>query len=349
MNEAKSERVIPQSELYDFSVRAFEAAGADSESAKTVAEHLIDASLRGVDSHGVVRIPVYIGGILDGEIDPKAKPEVVRETETTAVVDGKKGFGQVAALLSTKIAEQKAKKAGMSSVAAKNLNHVGVLGYYGTILAKDGLIAQAYTSALPRAAPFGGKEKMFGTNPLCYAFPVKDSDPIVIDIATTAVAGFKIIQAAKAGRSIPEGWAVDPDGAPTTDPNLGLKGSLMPMAGHKGYGLAFSVEILSRILAGNTRAKVTKEVAYTQGGFFVEAIRVGAFREEADYYRDVGDLVSAIRNSAPAKGFDRVLLPGEPEVISRKRRISEGIPIEEATWKEFEWVAAKLSIKLPKS
>jgi LDH2 family malate/lactate/ureidoglycolate dehydrogenase len=347
MIEGSTGNLVSQSELLVFATRVFEASGADSENARIVAEHLVEASLRGVDSHGVVRIPVYVQGIEDGAIDPGAKPEVVKETETTAVVDGNKGFGQVAALLSTRVAAQKAKKSGTAAVGARNLNHVGVLGYYGGILAREGFVGKAYTSGFPRAAPWGGKEKLFGTNPLCFAFPVKDGDPIVIDIATTAVAGFKIIQAAKAGRMIPEGWAVDPDGSPTTDPKLGMQGSMMPMAGHKGYGLAVSVEILSRILAGNVQRKMTREVAYTQAGFLVEAIHVGAFREEADYYRDVAELVTQIKNSAPARGFDRVLLPGEPEAISKVRRAREGIPVEPTTWKEFEEVAAKLSVELP--
>jgi LDH2 family malate/lactate/ureidoglycolate dehydrogenase len=347
MKRDDTRTLIPHSDLLEFATRVFEASGADQENARIVAEHLVEASLRGVDSHGVVRIPVYTQGISDGEIDPKAKPEVVKETDTTAVVDGKMGFGQVTALLSTRIAAKKAKRSGTSAVGARNLNHVGVLGYYGIILAKDGLVGQAYTSGFPRVAPWGGKDKLFGTNPLCYAFPVKDGDPIVIDIATTAVAGFKVIQAAKAGRSIPEGWAVDPDGSPTTDPNLGLKGSLLPMAGHKGYGLAVSVEILSRILSGNPERKVSKEVAYTQGGFFVEAIQVGAFRGESEYYRDIAEFIKKIKESAPSKGFEAVLLPGEPETVTRALRLKEGIPVEPTTWKEFEEVAVKLSVKLP--
>jgi LDH2 family malate/lactate/ureidoglycolate dehydrogenase len=349
MNEGNTNRMVAHSDLLGFAVRVFETSGADADNALIVAEHLVEASLRGVDSHGVVRIPVYVQGISDREIDPRAKPEIVKETVTTAVVDGNRGFGQVAALLSTRTAGQKAKKSGTAAVAAKNLNHVGVLGYYGAVLARDGLVGQAYTSGFPRAAPWGGKEKLFGTNPICYAFPVREGEPIVIDIATTAVAGFKIIQAAKAGRTIPEGWAVDPDGAPTTDPKLGMEGSMMPMAGHKGYGLAVSAEILSRILSGNPQRKMTKEVAYTQGGFFVEAIQVGAFREEDDYYREVAELIAKIKNSAPAKGFDRVMLPGEPETISKALRLKEGIPVEATTWREFEEVAAKLSVELPSS
>jgi LDH2 family malate/lactate/ureidoglycolate dehydrogenase len=170
----------------------------------------------------------------------------------------------------------------------------------------------------------------------------------VLDIATTAVAGFKVIQAARAGRTIPEGWAVDPDGAPTTDPKLGLQGSLMPMAGHKGYGLALSVEILTRILAGNPPSRITKEVAYTQGGFFVEATSVAAFREEEGYYEDVAELIGRIRDSTPAKGFSKVLLPGEPEMIARAARLKEGIPVEDVTWTEFVGIARKLSVALPR-
>jgi LDH2 family malate/lactate/ureidoglycolate dehydrogenase len=340
-------RLIPYTSLHEFAVRVFEAHGTSKENSNIVADHLVEASLRGVDSHGIVRIPVYVQGIQDGEIDPKATPQLVRETSSTAVVDGRRGFGQVAALLATKTAAVKAKSTGAASVAARNLSHVGVLGYYGGILARDGLVGQAYTSGFPRVAPWGGKGKLFGTNPICYAFPVENGEPIVIDIATTAVAGFKIIQAAKEGRPIPEGWAMDPEGAPTTDAKVAMEGSLMPMSGHKGYGLAVSAEVLSRILAGNPQRHMTKEVAYTQGGFFVEAISPAAFRPEEDYYSDIAELVTKIRNTQPVKGFERVLLPGEPETISKAKRLKDGIPVPASTWKEFEQIGAGASVLLP--
>lgn len=333
--------------LHEFAIRVFETNGASNHNARIVADHLVEASLRGVDSHGVVRIPVYVQGIRDGEIDPKASPQVVRETASSAVVDGNKGFGQVAALCATEVAARKARTSGSSGVAARNLSHVGVLGYYGAILAREGLIGQAYTSGFPRVAPWGGKGKLLGTNPICYAFPVKGSDPIVIDVATTAVAGFKVIQAAKEGKPIPEGWAMDPEGAPTTDAKVAMEGSLMPMAGHKGYGLAVSAEILSRVLGGNRLRQVTKEVAYTQGGFFIEAFYPGAFREEAEYYADVAELVAKIKATPPARGFEKVMLPGEPETISKAKRSKDGIPVAQTTWKEFEQVSVETAVPLP--
>jgi LDH2 family malate/lactate/ureidoglycolate dehydrogenase len=349
MKRRQEPRKVPLAELSAFANSVFIAVGASKENAQAVTAHLVDASLRGVDSHGVVRIPVYVQGVLEGGINPAAAPVIVKETGTSALIDGQGGFGQVAASAATKMVAIKAKKNGLSVVGVRNLNHVGTLAYYGRVLAESGFIARAYTSGFPRAAPWGGRGKVFGTNPLCFAFPARDQNPIIVDIATTAVAAYKIMLAEKTGDSIPNDWAVDVDGSPTTNPKRALEGALLPMARHKGYGLALSVEIMSRVLVAGPPYALSRDVAYTQGGFFIEATSIDAFVSADEYYRGIDELVNRIRRSPLARGYDRIYLPGEPETLVRELRLKEGIPIEDSLWESFCRLAEKLSVRAPSS
>jgi L-2-hydroxycarboxylate dehydrogenase (NAD+) len=347
MEERGKQRKVAPKELSTFGRAVFMAVGASNKNAELVTAHLVDASLQGVDSHGVARIPVYVQGVQEGRINPAATPEVIKETGASALIDGHGGFGQVAASLATEVAKKKAKKCGISGIGVRNLNHVGMLAFYGRRLAEAGFIGMVYASGFPRVAPWGGRGRVLGTNPLCYAFPAKKLDPIVVDMATTTVAAYKIMLAERAGKPIPGDWAVDAEGTPTTDPKRALEGSLLPMAGHKGYGLALSVDILSRVLAGSPPYALTRDVAYTQGGFLVEAIDIGVFVSADEYYRGVDELVTRIRMSPPAKEHDRVYLPGEPERIVREIRSKDGIPVDESLWSAFSRLAEKLSIRLP--
>jgi len=346
-NEKLALKPVRASELKKFSMRVFVALGATKEIAGVVTEHLIEASLRGVDSHGVSRIPVYAQGVVAGDIDATATPQVVKETATTALVDGRQGFGQVGANYAIGKAISKARANGISTVAMKNSNHVGMLAIYGERIALRRLIAKICVNGMARVAPYGSREKVLGTNPICFAFPAGRVHPIIVDIATSATAAYKIVLAAKEGRQIPLGWAVNSSGKPTTDAEEALGGALLPVGGHKGFGLGLSVEIMSAILAGAPLSVDIKPVPHTQGGFFVEAMRTNLFRPEEAYNEEVAKLVRAIKRSKVAKGFDEVLLPGEPERIERARRISGGIPIGSSLWEDFEDWSQRLDVPLP--
>ncbi len=347
MKSAFGERRVLPDDLEDFSERVFVALGASQENAEVVSRHLVDASLRGVDSHGVSRIPVYAKGIAARDIDPVAKPEILKESSASALIDGRKGFGQVAALFSAEVAVSKAKSAGISAVGVRNLNHVGMLSYYGSILASKGFIAKIFTNGLPRVAPWGGSERVLGTNPLCLAFPRKGREPILIDISTAVVAAFKIVLAAGHGSAIPKGWAVAPDGTPTTDPRAALEGALLPMAGHKGYGLGLSVEILSSILTGSAFSVHIKPIPYSQGGLYIEACSIELFREADEYFRDLEELTKLVKGSKIAEGFEEIYLPGEPEIKEKKLRSVHGIPISDSIWNEVTALAAEHSVGPP--
>lgn len=221
-------------ELYRFAVEAFVRVGVPREDAEVVADHLVTANLRGVDSHGVIRVPYYVDGVEKGLISPVTKLTTVKEGPFYALLDGGNGFCIVAAYRATMIAIEKAKNVSLGFVGVKNLGHAGMLAYYTKMIAREGMIGFACANGPARVAPWGGAEAVFGTNPISYAFPLEGAEPIVFDAATSAIASFKIRLAAMRSEKIPEGVALDKDGGPTTDPEKALQGVLLPFGGYKG-------------------------------------------------------------------------------------------------------------------
>jgi len=336
-------------ELYRFAVEAFTKIGMPEEDTKIVADHLVTANLRGVDSHGIIRVPYYIDGVKKGLILPKSKITIVKESPVSALIDGGKGFCIVIGYKAMKMAIEKAKKSGVGIVGAKNLGHVGMLAYYTKKIAEEKLIGFAFANAVARVVPWGGAEKVFGTNPLSYAFPVDEREPVVFDIATSATAGFKVKLAALKGEKLPEGIALDKDGNPTTDPNKAFPdGAILPFGGHKGYGFSLLVELLTSSLIGGLPSTEIPHHVVVQGGFFVMAIDPTLFREYEEYTKDVQKLIQKIKNSKPAKGFKEVLLPGEIEERTAKERLEKGIPLDEGTLRELEQIAKELGIEPPR-
>ena len=336
-------------DLYQFCIEAFTKAGVPKSDAELLADHLVTASLRGVDSHGVIRVPYYVDGIKKGLVSPVTKITIIKETPISALIDGGKGLGIVVANEAMKMAIKKAKNSGVGLIGAKNLGHVGMLAYYTKKIAKEKLIGFAFANGPALVAPWGGAEKVFGTNPLSYAFPVDDKEPIVLDIATSAMASFKIKVAALRGEKIPEGVGLDPDGNPTTDPTKVFRvGTILPFGKHKGYGLSLLVELMSYVLTGALPSTKVPIHASVQGGFFIMAVDPTLFRSYEEYSKDVKELMEKIKSCKPAKGFDEVFLPGEIEDRTTKERLEKGIPIDKGTLKELEQVAKELNIRLPK-
>ena len=325
--------------------QAFTKVGLAKPQTDAVVALLVTTSLRGVDTHGIVLAERYIEGILSGEINRRAKPRVLRQSGSVAVIDGDKGLGAFVATQATRLAISKARKTGIGAVSLINLTHCGALSYYGMMVAKEKMAAMAYTNSSRLAAPWGGSSRVFGTNPLCFAFPNGRED-IVFDIATTTGAGQKVIISIRDGKSIPAGWALDSEGKPTTDPTRAMEGVLLPFGGHKGYGLMFTSEFYSALLGGGGLS-YAGQGRYFQGGFYIQATDISAFRDYSDYLRDMRKLTRRIRGSKLAEGFEKVYLPGEPEIITKARRSREGIPIDPETWAYFEAISGRLGIALP--
>ena len=336
---------VSSAKLDLFLRQAFLKVGLTKPQTEAVVDLLITTSLRGVDTHGVVLAERYIEGIIDGSINKRPKPRLLRSSKSVAVIDGDQGLGAFVATQATRLAISKARKTGIGAVSLVNLTHCGALSYYGMMVAREKMAAMSYTNSSRFAAPWGGSSRVFGTNPLCFAFPNGKED-IVFDIATTTGAGQKVVTSLRDGKPIPAGWALDRDGKPTTDPQQAMDGVLLPFGGHKGYGLMFTSEFYSALLGGGGLSFLG-EGRYFQGGFYVQATDISAFRDYPGYLRDMKKLTRKIRSSKLAEGFDRVYLPGEPELITKARRSREGIPIDFETWAYFEKVSKRLDIPAP--
>ena len=329
--------------------RLLQEAGASQEDAGIAARHCVGANLAGHDSHGMIRVPSYIENIKRGDTVPGADMEVVRETQTTTVVNGNWGLGQV---ISEKVMQTTIDKARRSNVAAATVfqqAHVGRLTDYPLMAAKAGMIAlmTADSGRGPKSVvPFGGREPRLGTNPLCIAMPSDLEGPFFIDIATSAVAGGKIAVAVARDSSVPEGWLVDERGNATTDPGaLGRGGAMLPLGGregHKGYGLSAMVEIFSGILTGLGFG--IEPSGRPNDGCFMAAFNVEAFRPLEEFKREVAEFAHYLKSSPPAAGFDEVYYPGELEHLTTQRKLKDGVLVEDATWEQLKALATEYGV-----
>ncbi len=343
--------LFPPEQLFDFTVRVFQHLGVPEADARTAATVLQAADLRGIDSHGVARLHTYFDMLQLGRIDPKANVTIVRESPSTATVDGGNGLGLVVG--------PKANAIAMES----NTNHYGIAGYYVLEALKRDLIGWSMTNATKSVAPLWGAERMLGTNPMAIAFPGLEEPPIVIDMATSAAAYGKIEIARRVGKSIPKGWAIDRNGAPTTDPNAMIDGGAqLPLGsdrdggGHKGYGLALMVDVLSAVLSGANWGPFTPPFALRQEmparsvgkgiGHFFGALRIDAFIDPDEFKRQIDDFVRTLRKTRPAPGTTGPLIPGDPEREAEAIRRREGIPLVAAVVDELRDISRQTGIPL---
>ncbi|HEV8633625.1 MAG TPA: Ldh family oxidoreductase [Chloroflexota bacterium] len=329
----------------------FAAVGAPEAVARRVADALVDANLAGHDSHGVIRIPQYVEAVEGGEVVPDAEPKVLRETAVSALVDGGWGFGQVTALRAAEIAVARAKAQGLAAVGCVRVNHIGRVGEYPERMAREGVVgfvvAGGFGGRGGRAAPFGGREGILGTNPLSFGIPADDLGPMLVDFATTAVAAGKIQVARAKGEPLPPGSILDRDGNPTTNAEDFYQGGVMlPFGGHKGYALSLVVELLGRVLTGaDEHAEGGRGGAvYGRSGALVLAIDPGLFRDPGAFRRGVDETLRRVKAAPPAPGFDAVMVPGEPEARTRAQRLREGIYVEDATVAAIHKTAAALGL-----
>lgn len=342
---------VKAEDLFRFSLEVLKNIGVKEEDAKIVAENIILANLRGVDSHGIARLPAYVKRVKKGLIDPSGQIEIVRDQGCIALIDAHNNFGQVAAIKAVSLAAEKARRLGVGVVAARNSNHFGMAAHYAMKLAEQRLIGMVLSNAPPAIAPWGGTIPMFGTNPLCIGFPVDDERSIILDMAVSVSSRGKIRLAALKGEKIPEGWALDEEGNPTTDPKAALKGSLVPIGGPKGYGLALSIDILSGLLIGSGygwRVKALDDFSGPSGtGFFIEAINVEFFRPYHEYRDAILEYIKEIKSCPKRKGVGEIFLPGEIESLELSRRKELGIPLDDEILAALENMAKELHISLP--
>jgi len=336
---------VSAKQAQDFCAECFEKFGVPKEDAENIADNLVLANLRGVDSHGIIRIPYYIEGIRKGFVQPRSDIRVVEESSSITLLDGGNGLGIPVATKATDLAIDKAKSTGVGMVGVRNLGHVGMLAYYIKRVVERSFIGFACVNAPAVMAPWGGRERIFGTNPMCIGFPMDEGRAITLDMATSVMAHFKIKVASLRGKKIPEGVALDRQGRPTTDPKEAFEGVLLPFGGYKGYGLVLAIEVLTSALLGALQSKYIELHPSTQGGFFISVIDVSRFRNYEEYKKDVLHLVDMVKSSTLAEDVKEILIPGEVEEREAEKRQRDGIPIEDATWKELMNLAKELNIK----
>jgi L-2-hydroxycarboxylate dehydrogenase (NAD+) len=337
-------KLYPAEKLHEFCTRVFMYFDVSKSEATQAADVLVAADLRGIDSHGVARMSSYVDQLNDGLINPKPEIKLLRSTPSTATVDGDNGLGLVVGPRANQMAIDLADKAGSGWVSVMNTNHYGIAGYYVLKAVARDMIGWAMTNTSPIVAPLWGMDRMLGTNPIAIAFPGKSEPAIVIDMATCTAAYGKIEMALRKGEKIPEGWAMDNRGYVTTDPaDVIAGGALLPLGsdrergGHKGYGLAIMVDLLSGALSGANWGPFAPSFAVAQAlptrsvgkgiGHFFGAMRIDGFIDADAFKSQVDDYVRAFRAAKPAPGTTGPLLPGDPEREAERIRGENGVPL----------------------
>jgi len=315
--------------------------GVPENDAFIVADSTVKADLRGVSSHGIFRFPSYIPRIQKGLINLNPKIKAIVEGNSYVLLDGDNGLGQAIGVKASELAVKKAKESGIGFILIRNTNYMGMMAYYTLKIVEHEMIGLATCNAPAFMAPWGGRERKLGTNPLSIAAPIGKEFPFVLDMATTATSVGKIRVAAQKEEKIPEGWALDAEGRPTTDPNEALKGVLLPMGGPKGYGLALAIDIVCGVLSGASfGSKLPHPIfdltTFPNLGAVIAAININSFMRLEEYYRRVKELIDDIKSCKPAQGFSEVLIPGELEYRVEQERLKNGIPVLEETWKELQ-------------
>lgn len=334
--------LIQADKLTQFVKEIFTTLDAQEHFATEVAEHLVAANLKGHDSHGVGMTPAYVRNIKADLLKKDHEAIVQKDNGAVMVIDGQFGFGQVVGRQACDIAIERVRETGVVAVGVRNCHHLGRIGTYAEHCAAQGLISLHMVNVVghhPIVAPFGGRERRFTTNPFTCAVPRVNAKPIVLDMATSAIAMGKVRVAYEAGKEVQEGALIDHEGVPTTDPSVMFSkpvGALGPFGDHKGYGLAVMCELLGGALAGEWTAQPGNErTNNTVNNMFMFVIDPAAFGGLEAFQHETDEMIKYIQSTAPAKGVDRVRVPGEPEIESMEKRLAEGIPLSDGAWQEL--------------
>jgi LDH2 family malate/lactate/ureidoglycolate dehydrogenase len=347
---AENERRIGFESLRSGVTRIFLACGMDDADALLVADSLAWADLRGIHSHGVLRVPEYVKKLRTGGVDPRGKPRAIGGRPSAIVVDGGNAMGQVVSRFAMECALERAALTGVAAAAAGGSNHCGALAYYAVQALERGMIGVATTNALPTMAPWGGLDKIVGINPLAVAIPAGEESPVVLDCAFSYSSHGKIRVFHQKGSPIPPTWAFDRAGRPTTDPAEAIEGLLQPIGEYKGVGLAVVFGLLSTALSGASYGTELGNMidgprAGADGHFFL-AIDVTAFTDRAEFGRRVDRVVRQIRESRAAEGSGALYAPGAIEAELERRYRSEGIPLNDSTIGGLEELRRELGVSL---
>lgn len=345
-----AERLSPE-RLLDFAAEVYASAGMPEADARIVADTLVQADLWGHQSHGVLRLPWYLARLKAGVCAPVARPTFAVDAKAVAVIDGGDAMGQVLNVFAMREAVKRARDFGIAAVALRNSNHFGTALYYTLIAAREGCVAFLSTNASPAMAPWGGRKKTVGTNPWSWAAPAGRFAPMVLDIANTGVARGKIYLAKQRGEQIPEGWAIDAEGAPTVDAAAAIDGIILPMAGHKGYAIAATMDMLSGVLTGSAFGTGVAGPYQTErksgAGQLMIVLDIAAFQPLASFNTRMEEMIGELKAVPLAQGHKEVFYPGEIEARNEVANRRDGLSLPEDTLADLEKVACENGLKAP--
>lgn len=353
------EKVIQAQYLREQVATVLVAAGSSQAEADQVAANLVMANLSGHDSHGVGMVPRYVEAVLEGGLKPNTGIRTVMDTGTLLTLDAQRGYGQVTGVQAMELGIARAQAHGSCIMTLANSHHLGRIGHFAEMAVAQGLVSIHFVNVLSRpvVAPWGGGDGRFGTNPCCIGIPLPDQPPFLLDFATSRVAQGKMRVAHNKGEQVPEGYLIDAQGRPTTDPGVvvvpqsgagaGLFGALMTFGEHKGYGMALACELLGGALTGggtwHRPADTTRAVLNSMLTILIDPAKLGtqqAFAQESQAF------ITWLRQSPPGAGFDAVQVAGEPERAARVARERDGIVVDASTWQEIHTAGLKVGVTL---
>ena len=341
-------RIDPHA-LIEFATAVYARVGMPDADARLVADTLVQADLWGHQSHGVLRLGWYLDRVRNGVMKPVTTPEFVVDAGSVAVIDGHDGVGQVLAMLATREAVKRAKAHGIAAVGVRNSNHFGTCMYFTLTGARDGCAMQLSTNGGPAMAPWGGRKKIIGTNPWSVAVPAGRHVPFAMDMANTGVARGKIYLARQRRQPIPLGWAINAAGEPTTDPQAAIDGIILPMAEHKGYAIAATMDILSGVLTGSGFLSQVhspyKTAEKSNCGHLVIATNIAAFLPIEDFHARMDAYIAELKSVPLAKDVAQVHYPGEIEACNDERNRREGLLLPDDTLADLARIAGELGLE----
>ena len=335
-------------DLLDVASRVLVTCGVPADDARLVADSLVRADLWGHQSHGVLRLPWYVDRIRSGTVRPVTDPEIVVDTGAVAVLDGRDGVGQVLAARAADEAVARAGRYGVAAVGVRNSNHFGTAAYFTRMAARAGCIGMLSTNSSPAMAPWGGREKAVGSNPWSLATPAGHGRIGVMDVSNTVVARGKVYLARQHGTPIPEDWAISAEGRPPTDPDEALAGTILPMAGHKGYVISVMMDILSGVLTGSgfgsQVAGPYQSSRRSLAGHLFLALDVSAFMSAEEYSARVSELFAELKSVPLAAGAEEIFYPGELEDRAEAKGLADGVDLPEQTVADLVRVAEQVGV-----
>ncbi|HEY4138729.1 MAG TPA: malate/lactate/ureidoglycolate dehydrogenase [Casimicrobiaceae bacterium] len=338
-------KVVQAARLTELVAAIMHAAGSSIEESRTIARRLVDSNLVGHDSHGVIRVSKYLEWMRNGWLKANQPPTLVFDSDTLAIVDGNRGFGQVIGEFATKLGIAKAAQKGIAMIGLRNCGHLGRLGDWAEMAADAGQVSLHFlnTSGAQRVAPYGGSDRRLSTNPLAIGVPVAGGDPTILDVTTSTVAEGKLMVAVNQGEKVPEGWIVDKDGKPTIDPrDFYDGGALLTIGAHKGSGLSIVTDLLAGAIT--TGKSSDPDDTVLRNNMLSIFIAPAVYDPEGGVLHEAARFVEFVKASPPLKSGEPVKAPGEVERAMRQQRIAKGIPVDDTTQSDLMAAAQSVGI-----